>query len=138
MPTPTHPPYPPDEYQHVRDEDQRRKKQRPAMVLSDQFIALELPHFIRVFLYPLKSVTRKEPREVTKGRTIILFSGGERWGRWENVETILCSEINCLQIEAMQLINVCRIEKKKLFERTQKQKNIGSEGANFISPPRKN
>lgn len=58
--TPTQSPDPPDEYEDVRDEDYRREEQRSAVVLSDQFIALELPDFIWVFLHPLKSVTRNE------------------------------------------------------------------------------
>lgn len=42
----TQSPDPPDEYEDVRDEDYRREEQRSAVVLSDQFIALELPDFI--------------------------------------------------------------------------------------------
>ena len=36
------------------------------MIFSDQFIALEFPHFIRVFLYPLKSVTRNKRKRLPR------------------------------------------------------------------------
>ena len=60
--TATQLPYPAHKHQDMRDEDYWREKKRSAMILSNQLIALKLPHFIWIFLYPLKSVTRNETK----------------------------------------------------------------------------
>lgn len=48
----------------MRDEDQRRKEQRSSVIFSDQFISLELPYLVRVFLHSLESVTKKKPKQI--------------------------------------------------------------------------